>query len=115
MINAFRTVTLQFSGDLQGTDSYYAANNMNAPGPDAPIELIAGDNVITVPSAGTVPTACTITKPFGNLTALRLKGSAGDVGVPLHVTDPDSFSLDPSCTSFVLNASANVAVHLIWS
>jgi hypothetical protein len=112
-----RAITLAFSGDRVSNPSATAAANVNSPAATAPpINLAIGDNTIAVPTGGTVPTAVTIVKPVANTATLKLKGAGGDTGVKLHITDPDSISLDPTQASFILNASAIVTgVVLIWS
>lgn len=112
-----RTITLGFAGDRVGNPSASAAANTSSPAATAaPISLAIGDNTITVPTGGTVPTAVTIVKPAGSTAVLKLKGAGGDTGVTLHATDPDSISLAASQASFILNASAIVTgVVLIWS
>lgn len=112
-----RTIGLAFSGDRVANPAASAAANINSPAAvAAPITLAIGDNTITVPTGGTVPTAVTIIKPAGNTATIKLKGAGGDTGVKLHATDPDSISLDPTQASFILNATALVTgVVLIWS
>lgn len=112
-----RTITLGFAGDRVGNPSAAAAANTNSPAATAaPITLAIGDNTITVPTGGTVPTAVTVIKPAGNVATIKIKGAGGDTGVKLHATDPDSISLDPTQATIILNASATVTgVVLVWS
>jgi len=112
-----RVIQLGFSGDRVGNPSAAAAPNTNSPAATAaPITLAIGDNTITVPTGGTVPTAVTIVKPAGSAATIKIKGAGGDTGVKLHPTDPDSISLDPTQATFILNASAQVTgVVLVWS
>lgn len=112
-----RMITLGFSGDRTASPNYSAALNTNSPaGWTAPFTLNVGDTTITVPTGGSVPTAVTIIKPAGNTATIKLKGIAGDTGVKLHPTDPDSISLDPTQANFILNASSQViGVVLVWS
>lgn len=113
---AIRTLLVAFSGDVVGAEQLLAANNAASPGQIQILTLALGDNTITVPGGGSTPTCCTIKKPSGNVTAIKLKGIAADTGIRLHNTDPDSISLDPAVASFLLNAGASIAgVILIWS
>lgn len=112
-VTSGRAVSVTFAGDTFGNNTYPAATNTASPGAGhEPTPLTSGNNTITVPANAT---ACTITKSTGNLVSVVFKGVAGDTGVKLHLTDPDSFSLDPSVTSFVLNAASSVTVFLTWS
>lgn len=117
MKSSTRTISHTFTGDLTLAPSVSAAINNSSPAAvAAPITLAAGDNTIAVPTGGAVPTAVTIVKPAGNTGTIKLKGVGGDTGVKLHLTDPDSISLDPTQATFVLNASAIVTgVVLVWS
>ena len=112
-----RVITLGFAGDRVGNPSAAAAANTSSPAATAaPITLAPGDNTITVPTGGTVPTAVTIVKPAASTATLKLKGVGGDTGVKLHPTDPDSISLDPTQATIIINASAQVVgVVLVWS
>lgn len=106
-----RTVTVQFSGDQSGAETLSAAGNPSSPGGIVPQALASGNNTITPPTGAT---ACTIQKPTGNTVALTLKGVAGDTGIALHLTDPDTVSL-AGAASFVINAASGVTLHLFWS
>ncbi len=112
-----RVISLVFAGDRVGRPTAAAATNASSPAATAaPITLAAGDNTITVPTGGTVPTAVTIHKPTANVATIKLKGVGGDTGVKLHPTDPDSISLDPTQATLILNASVQVVgVVLVWS
>jgi len=112
-----RMIALSFSGDrLSNPFAAAAANTASPAATAAPVTLAPGDNTITVPTGGTVPTAVTIVKPAANTATIKLKGAGGDTGVKLHATDPDSISLDPTQATIILNASATVTgVVLIWS
>lgn len=112
-----RAITLAFSGDRVSNPGASAAPNTNSPAATAaPVTLAIGDNTITVPTGGTVPTAVTIIKPAASTATIKLKGVGGDTGVKLHPTDPDSISLDPTQATIILNASAQVVgVVLVWS
>lgn len=115
-VSATRTIAIVFTGDIAGDQSIAASTNTTSPGQIQVVTLASGANTITVPSGGTTPTACTIMKPTGNTTAITLKGIAGDTGIALHLTDPDTVSIASSVTSFVLNAGASLpGVRLVWS
>lgn len=113
---ANRRVSVTFENDLESSTTYSATENSDAPGQVQIVTLANGNNTITVPTGGTVATACTIVKPTGNTTAITLKGVNGDTGIRLHDTDPDSISIDDGVTTFVINVAAELAgVRLIWS
>lgn len=130
---ARRTVTIVYSGDVEGEQSIPADNNADSPGQVAQVALEAPgfvddawtetDVEVTVPEGAT---AVTIMKPGDNEMRVRLKGDGGGdtVGILLHPTDPDSFSLDPGVESFWLANAArvtedetpvDVTVRLFWS
>ena len=111
-----RVVTTTFTGDFTGTESNAAAANASSPGMAEIKTLASGANTITVPAAGTVPTAVTIVPPVGNANLITLKGVTGDTGVPLHKTDPTTIALDTTCATFCLNAAAQIiGVRFLWS
>lgn len=112
MVTSNRQVTVSFTGDVQLQSNQTAAGNPLSPGAETLVSLSTGNNAVSVPAGAT---AVTIVKPPGNAVALKLKGVSGDTGVTLNLSDPDSISLDPSTTTFVLNAGAAVSVRLIWS
>jgi hypothetical protein len=115
-VTATRTIALGFTGDVVGNEALAAATNAVSPGQIQIVTLASGNNTITVPTGGTTPKACSITKPSDNTTAITLKGVTGDTGIRLHDTDPDSISIDDSVTTFVLNAAAEiVGVRLYFS
>lgn len=111
-----RNVSITYSGDVVGNESVAAAANAASPGQVQLVTLASGDNTITVPGGGSAPSACTIVKPTGNSTAIKIKGVGGDTGVRLHNTDPDTISIDPATTTFILNAAAQITgVRLFWT
>lgn len=118
---AKRKITLTYYGDVGGAapgsaQEISAADNAASPAQIQPLTLAIGDNVITAPSGGSTPKACTIVKPTGNAVVIKLKGNAADVGVQLHKTDPDTISLDTGVASFILNAATQiVGVRLFWT
>lgn len=113
---ARRKTTIVFAGDVGGTQEYDAAYNETSPAATAPHNLVAGNNVIAIPTGAT---CVTIVKPSDNTVALALKGYSGEsVGTgsfPLHPTDPDSISLDSASTTIVLSAADVVTVRLVWT
>lgn len=114
--SAQRKITLTYLGDVAGVEEVVAAINNASPAQIQIVTLAIGDNVITAPTGGTTPVACTIIKPAANATAIKLKGVGGDTGVRLHNTDPDTISVDASTASFILNAAAAVVgVRLMWT
>jgi hypothetical protein len=116
-ITSTRTVTVNFSGDNTLNAINSALSNAVSPGMSVLQSLALGANTITAPVvSGIVVTALTIIPPPGNTHLITLKGVTGDTGVPLHLTDPTSLSLDTTFTSLCLNAAAAIiGVRLIWS
>ena len=113
---ATRSVTTVYSGDVVGTQTHDAADNVLSPGMIELKTLASGANTITVPTGGSTPKAVTIVPPSGNTVVLTLKGVTGDTGVPLHLTDPTSIGLGSAVTTFVINAASScVGVQFIWS
>lgn len=118
---AKRKVTITFFGDVGGVSpgvaqEISAADNLASPAQIQIVTLAIGDTTITAPGGGATPKSCTIVKPAANAVALKIKGVAGDTGVRLHNTDPDTISLDAAQTSFVLNAAAQIiGVRLWWT
>lgn len=116
MATARRKITITYSGDVDGEQEINAADNTDSPAAVELKTLAIGANTITVPTAGTVPTAVTIVPPADNETAITFKGITGDTGVRLHDTDPTTIALDDSVSSFCLTAGAEiVGVRLYWS
>ena len=76
MVNALRTTTVTYTGDVNNTVTE-CASNPNSPGAIDLVTLASGANTITVPTGGSVPTAVTIVKPYGNTVGLRLKSAPG--------------------------------------
>lgn len=116
MSTARRRILITYSGDVDGEQQLDAADNTDSPAMVELKTLAIGANTITVPTAGTVPTAVTIVPPTDNTTAVTLKGVTGDTGVRIHDTDPTTLALDDSVTTFCLTAAAQiVGVRLYWS
>ena len=114
-ITSTRVITITFTGGPTGTETISAAQNTNSAGQIQVIALSSGNNTITVPAAGTVPTAATIVPPVGNLNTLTLKGVNGDTGIAIHLTDPSTIAIASSVTSFVINASSGTNIQIYWS
>lgn len=112
---AIWTATLTLSGDDTGTKVYTAAANTNSCSYDQFVNLSISNNTIAVPPAGTT-TRLTIIPPANNTNLITLKGNNADVGLPLHLTDPTSISLDTSATQVILSAAGSITgVRLQWS
>lgn len=116
-ITSSRTIQLQFSGDVTASVIQSALDNIASPEEAVIITLASGANTINPPAVGgIVVTGLMIIPPAGNINLITLKGVSGDTGIPLHLTDPVSLSLDTTFTSLVINAAATiVGVRLIWS
>ena len=115
-VSAARETTIQFTGDLTLSVTETAAVNTTSPGQIAIVDLVATNNVITVPTGGsTQPTAVTIIPPTGNTKVITLKGTNADTGIALHLTDPCTITLYTT-TAFVLAVTTTVAgTRLVWS
>lgn len=115
-VTAIRRIAIEINGDVTAAHTFSAANNIASPGDIDIVTLALGANIITPPSGGTTPVACTIIPPAGNVIAITLKGIGGDTGIVLHKTDPTSIALDSPITTFVLTAAAEVVgVRLVWT
>ena len=116
-----RFVQLVYRGDAVGTYQFPALANYSAlQEPLQVVNLVAGNNTITLPTAGVntpVIAAVTIIPPPGNSTVILLKGVAGDSAtLSLHPTDPMVLTFATTVTSFVLNAASPInGVLLYWS
>lgn len=114
--NATRATTIVFSGDVVGSEVISAAANAASAGQIEIKTLASGFNTITIPTGGTVPTACTIVPPTGNVVTITLKGVTGDTGVPLHLTDPTTIAFPSSSTTFGLTVSGTLTgIRFYWS
>ena len=107
-VDSNRQINLQFVGDgLNSNDSFPAAENNASPAAQDFLDLVIGTNTVTVPSGAV---ACTIVPPAGNTNGITVSSFR------LHDTDPSSFALDASVTSFDLVAATTTSgVRLIWS
>lgn len=115
-VTSTRAVTLVYTGDVAGTQVLASAANTSSAGQFEVRTLASGFTAISVPTAGTVPTALTIFPPTGNTTSITLKGVTGDTGIRLHNTDPTSIAIDSSVTSIGLTTGAEIiGVRLYWS
>lgn len=96
-------ITPQLSGDVGFSDDFAPlVANPTSPGEIRIVDLLIGDNTITVPTGGaTVAVAALIIPPVGNVDTLTLKGLAADAGISLHLTNPSIVSLNV-VASFVL-------------
>lgn len=112
-VTSERSVTINFTGDVEYSQSFDAPTNATGSGQNQLVNLSSGANTITVPSSAV---AVTIIPPSGNTVAITLKGITGDTGVALALAAPCSLSLNGSVSSFVLTAaSAIIGVRLIYS
>ena|ERR1035437_3804910 len=116
-VTSIRSIQVQFSGDVTEGLIQSALDNASSPGMNDIVELNPGANTITAPSvSGVIVTGLTVIPPSGNINLLTLKGVGGDTGIPLHLTDPISLSLDVTFSSLVINvATTTSGVRLVWS
>lgn len=115
-VTAQRSITIQFTGDIQAANTFVAANNAASPGQIEVRTLAVGNTVITPPTGGTTPKSVTILPPKLNTNTITLKGVTGDTGVVIHKTDPTTIGLDSATTPFSLTVSAEVVgLRLVWT
>lgn len=110
-ITSNRSVTIEFTGDIEYSQTFEAAVVSTGSGQNQKVALSSGNNTITVPSSAV---AVTILPPSDNTVVLTLKGVAGDTGISLSLTDPTSIGLN-GVSSFVLNAASAVSVRFIYN
>ncbi len=71
----------------------------------------SGDNTVTVPASTYV--GVVIVPPYGNTTALKLKGAGGDTGIVIHPSNPTLYSFPAGTANFILNAAGSgVAIEM---
>lgn len=70
-----------------------------------------GDNTITVPTNASV---AVLIPPVSNTTiSFKIKGASGDTGILISKAAPTVLTLDPSQSSFIINASGGIGVFVI--
>lgn len=115
-VTANRSVTVDFSGDVDYNQTFSATENDDSPGQVDIVTLSSGNNTITPPTGGTTPVSLTIIPPAGNTQTITLKGVAGDTGVLLSSTDPTTVALGSPTNTLVITAGAQIeGVRLIWT
>lgn len=106
-----RSIVIAFSSEIEYTQEFAATVNPDGSGQNQLVNLLTGNNTITVPDDAF---AVTILMPLANDVQVKLKGVNGDTGINLSLLDPTSIGLE-SVSSFVLNAAEAVTVRLIYS
>lgn len=115
-VTAKRAITIQFTIDIQASNTFQAVDNTASPAQIEVKQLASGANTITPPTSGVTAKAVTIIPPAGNTNSITLKGISGDTGVAIHKTDPTTIALDSPSATFVLTAGALIdGVRLIWT
>lgn len=116
-VTSRRNIQVEFSGDIVAELIKSAAENIVSPGMEVIQTLAAGNNTIMAPViSGIVVTGLTIFPPAANTSIMTLKGVNGDVGFPIHLTDPASIPLHSTFTSLVINVVTEiVGLRLVWS
>lgn len=116
-VNAARSVTINFTGDVIGDKIYSAAANAVSPGSITIHALVNGNNTITVPSAtGVTVKGATIIPPSTNTQTLTLKGVNGDTGIAISKTDPTSIAFEVAPANFVLSAGGAIdGLRIVWT
>ncbi len=115
-VTATRTTTITYAGNVQGTQTLAAASNAASPGKVDLVSLASGANTISAPTGGSTPVSVTIVPPAGNTVLMTVKGVTGDIGVPIHKTDPTTLALDSTFSSFCLTAAGIITgVRFFWT
>lgn len=116
-ISSTRSVQIEFSGDTTLQVIQSALQNDTSSGEVNLFTLAAGDNSIDPPVvSGITVVGVMIIPPAGNTILMVLKGDPGDVGIPLHLTDPTSLALDSTFIGLIINAASEiVGVRFVWS
>jgi translation initiation factor 2 gamma subunit (eIF-2gamma) len=111
-----RTVTVTFTGDVTGIETYNAATNVASPGGIIPVVTNVNTNTsVATAVAGTTTTSLTIIPPPGNTVQITLKGATGDTGILLHLTDPTSIALAPGQATIYLLTVTSITVKVVYS
>ena len=116
-VTSNRRIAIKFDGDLEGTFTFDAAQNVLAPGDIDVFSLLTGFNIITLPTGGSTPKGATIIPPAGNTQTITLKGITSDTGVALSKTDPTSIAFDTTPpVSFGLTVGGNITgLRIVWT
>jgi len=116
-VNAARTITINFTGDVIGDKIFAAAQNALSPGAITVHDLAIGANTIVVPlSVGITVKGMTIIPPAGNAQSIILKGVTGDTGITLSKTDPTSIAFEAAPVNFVLTAGGVISgLRIVWT
>lgn len=115
-VNATRTVTISYTGDVVGSESLAATANAVSPGSVTIHSLSVGANTITVPTGGSTVKGATIVPPSGNAQSITLKGVTGDTGVDISKTDPTSIAFETAPANFVLTAGGTITgLRIFWT
>jgi hypothetical protein len=103
------TAQLELTNDVALDSIFQWSTNAASPGQTYMVNLISGNNTITVPTGGSsVLAGVVIVPPAGNAVVLTLKGVNGDTGITLGLTNPSVVSLGIAVASFVVNAAGAV-------
>ena len=114
-VNATRTTTIVYTGDVVGTQTLSAAANAASPGAITCEDLISGFTAVAIPS-GFTPVSVTIVPPSGNTTSITLKGVTGDTGIRLHDTDPTTIALYSSVATIGIATGGAISnVRFYWT
>lgn len=107
-----RSINIQFENDVEYNQTFDAAESLVSPGSIETIELVAGNNTITVPDNAV---SATIIPPSANEETLTLKGVNGDTGIGLARISPTSIGLASGVTSFVIAAGDDMTIRIVWA
>lgn len=103
-----RNIQVQFSGVLDTSIIQAALENPISVGKQYIIDLVDGDNTISVPVlTGLICTAVTIIPPSGNTIAMILKGDTGDVGINMNLVDPTSLAIADDVTEIIITLDSD--------
>lgn len=123
-VSATRSITIQYTGDVNGQEAYEAAVNTTSPGVVQVYKLLssaANGTTLTLPDYGisTLDARCvTIIKPAGYAGVITLKGTslvANADGIKLHPTDPDCLTFAATVDTFVIHVTVDVELRFVWT
>lgn len=111
-----RTITVTYSGDVEGSLPFPAASNTLSPAAMSLLTLSSGNNTITLPTGGSTVKGVTIIPPANNTNSLTLKGTTADTGIALHLTDPTSIAVNTTQTTLTVAVTTTVTgVRVVYS
>lgn len=114
---ARRKIIITFNGDVAGEQEYEAAEVSDSVAAIQTYTMAAATPTVFIcpASSDQDPKSATIIKPSDYAGTLTLKGLSGDTGILLSPTEPDTITMGDGQTSFVLLASAECFIRVVWT